>query len=256
MHDHDDEVTTDVDPEWIAAIREEAAAGPSDHTSPAEPASTTDGADVGDAAGGERSDGGQDWFDAELKWDAEATVGVSAGLIDRIRAEIDTERSADAPVLPPPAVSAPSPVVAAPDTPPPVAAPHVTPAPVAPAPVTPPPVAPSTEAPPTPVPVAARVPVTAADDAASTTVRWEPRQRLAMTAPVKESAAIVDDSRHTGLDRTKVVIAVIVAITVLLVVWLVSRSGHSDVGPTPEGTVPAASTPGTPVPADDAGAGG
>ena len=79
-----------------------------------------------------------------------------------------------------------------------------------------------------------------------------------MTAPIKESAAIVDHSRHTGLDRTKIIIAVIVAVTVLLVVWLVSRAGGGADDPAPAGTVPAVSTPVTPPPdgADGAGAGG
>jgi hypothetical protein len=107
-----------------------------------------------------------------------------------------------------------------------------------------------------PEPLATPVPVTAAEEAASTTVRWEPRQRLTMTAPVKDSTAIVDESRHTGLDRTKVAIAVIVAVTVLIVVWLVVRSGGSDDEPAPEGTVPTASTPATPAPADSSGGGG
>lgn len=247
MHEHDDEVTTDVDPDWIAAIRDEAEVAAPDGTSPAEASGDAD------APEDERPEGGADWFDAELKWDAEATVGVSAGLIDRIRAEIGNERDTDPSVVPPPPTSASPPVAAPPTTPP-----RVDPPPV----VAPPreaalpTVVPPADAPRKPDPLPAGVPVTTDDTAASTTVRWEPRQRLAMSAPVKESAAIVDDSRHTGLDRTKVAIAVIVAITVLLVVWLVSRSGDGDPGPTPEGTVPAASTPADPGPADDAGAGG
>jgi len=267
MTDHDDEVTTDVDPEWIAAIRAEAAAPSPDAaapdtatpngTSPHGPSDTVDTSEPAERVAG------TDWFDTELKWDAEATVGVSSGLIDRIRAEIDTERSPDTPVLPPPPARAPSAPDDAPQevaattaatvpVPPNVAPPAPTVAPPTPAPSA---SAPPASAPPTPAPVATPRPITTGEDAASTTVRWEPRQRLAMTAPVKESAAIVDHSRHPGLDRTKVTIAVIVAVTVLLVVWLVGRSGGDDPAP-PAGTVPASSTPATPPPADDDSSGG
>lgn len=245
MNDHDDEVTTDVDPEWIAAIRAETATVSSDTTRSDD---TSNGVDESEPAA---QAGSTDWFDTELKWDAEATVGVSAGLIDRIRSEIDTERRSDTPAPPPPSVD-PSPAPAT--TPEVVTAAPVEPAPIAAAPG--PPAPPPVLAPPTP-PVRSPVPVTAVEEAVSTTVRWEPRQRLAMAAPVKESAAIVDDSRHTGLDRTKVAIAVIVAVTVLLVVWLVSRSGGSD-DPAPDGTVPAASTPATSAPGlvDESNGGG
>ena len=252
MNDHDDEVTTDVDPAWIAAIRAEAASVSPDGTSP--DATSTPGTS-GAARRPEPTDrtGDEDWFDDDVQWDAEATVGVSSGLIDRIRAEIDNDRGRG--VVPPSPAFEPPQATEAP------AAGNVTEAtplvpPVVPPPPSPTPPAAPIAAPPTPAPVERPIPITAGEEAASTTVRWEPRQRLAMTAPVKESAAIVDHSRHTGLDRTKVAIAVIVAVTVLLVVWLVSRAGGSD-DPAPVGTVPAVSTPTVPPDGPDgAGAGG
>ena len=242
MNEHDDEVTTDVDPEWIAAIRAETATAAPDHTLSSATSDAARGSEPTDSVGE------QDWFDTELKWDAEATVGVSSGLIERIRSEIDTERAPSNLVPPPPVV----PSQATDDPPESPAAASDAPAAggaTLPSPTTP------IIAPPTPAPVATPLRVSAVEEAASTTVRWEPRQRLAVTAPVKESAAIVDHSRHTGLDRTKVVIAVIVAITVLLVVWLVSRSGGND-DPAPSGTVPAGSTPVTPAVGNVDGSGG
>lgn len=234
MTDRDDEVTTDVDPEWIEAIRAETAG-----TTPQGPPSP----DADDAPDADRAD----WFDTELQWDAEATVGVTSGLLDRIRAEIDPHPTP--PVADHDAVDAsvPAPAIIEPD---PVAAP---PPPAMPT----PPIAPLDPPLPAPAPVSAPLPVTPAEDAASATVRWEPRQRLAMSAPVKESTAIIDDSRHSGLDRTKIIIAVIVAITVVLVVWLVSRSG-GDGGdtPPPDGTAPATSVAGAPpAPDGDEGTG-
>jgi hypothetical protein len=66
----------------------------------------------------------------------------------------------------------------------------------------------------------------------STTVRWEPRQRLSTAAPVAESA-LITPTTHTGLDHTKLAIAIVAAVTVIVIAWLVvgSRGGGTESPP-------------------------
>ena len=74
LPDGDDEITTDVDPSWVASIRADTNGSATSHSrGQADPA---DGDDV------------DDWVLAEPRWDPEATVGVSDGLIERIRQEV------------------------------------------------------------------------------------------------------------------------------------------------------------------------
>ena len=95
----DDEVTTDVDPAWIAAIRTELDV----EADATDPGVETTGGGSDDAA----------WLDAEPAWDPEATVGVSDGLIERIRSEIATTSPTPTPAsgrtaAPPPSPPEPS----------------------------------------------------------------------------------------------------------------------------------------------------
>lgn len=218
-----DEITTDVDPSWVASIRagkEPAESGPSAEASP----------------GDEPLVAGGDWTEIEPVWDPEATVGVADGLLERIRQEIGAP-------APPPA-GPPAPPVR---TPPPTPAPPATPD------------APS---------IPATTPEALVEQLASTTVRWEPRQRLTATAPVNDTSVIAAPTTP-GIDRTKVAIAAIAAMALIVVAWLFigSRGGDEapptiDSVPTSEdapvggSTIPAVSGP-TPAPVDlDDGAGG
>ena len=202
----DDEITTDVDPDWIAALRvgitDPADAGPADD----EPAvaGTTDA---------------DDWTNVEPPWDPEATVGASSGLIERIRQEMTTPPAPAPPAPAAPAAPAsegprqpPPPVVAAPAVPPPIAPPPIVP--------------PSGDAP------------ASGDRDVSTTVRWEPQQRLSTAAPIAESAVIAPPT-HVRLDHTKLAIAIVAAVTLIVIAWLVlgSRGGNT-VSP-PVDSVPA-----------------
>ena len=145
---------------------------------------------------GRRRGQSDDWALAEPRWDPEATVGASDGLIERIRQEVR---------------ATPARPVTTPDEPAGAALPAVE------------------------TPTAATAP--SVDDLTSTTVRWEPRQRLAATAPVTDTVLIAPPT-HQGLDKTKVVIALIVAVALVIVVWLVVGSrGSDDPAPT-VGSVP------------------
>lgn len=179
----DDEITTDVDPEWIASIR----AGKAE---PAEP---------GPGGGADAIGGSDDWALAEPAWDPEATIGASSGLIERIRREIGSPAGPAASVVP----AAPSGSVTAPRPPTPEAPP------------------PTRQA----APTGARADV-------STTVRWEPRQRLTTAAPVAETAVIAPTT-HSGLDHTKLAIAIVAAVTLIVIAWLVvgSRGGGTESPP-------------------------
>ena len=182
----DDEITTDVDPEWIASIRAGTTAEPG-------PGDGTDA--VGEA---------DDWARAEPAWDPEATIGASSGLIERIRREIGSPAAAAAPAVP-----------AAPVGP---VAPPRPPTPAVPAPTVP---SPTVQA----APTGERADV-------STTVRWEPRQRLTTAAPVAETAVIAPTT-HSGLDHTKLAIAIVAAVTLIVIAWLVmgSRGGGTESPP-------------------------
>ncbi len=184
--DGDDDITTDVDPSWVASIRADTNGSATSHSE--EQAHPADRDDV------------DDWVLAEPRWDPEATVGVSDGLIERIRQEVRSTTPT-------------RPVTSAAPTTPTVPAAVAAPAPIAPA-------GPSV------------------DDLTSTTVRWEPRQRLAATAPITDTVLIAPPTHH-GLDKTKIVIALIVAVALVIVVWLVVSSLGSD-DPAPSvGSVPA-----------------
>ena len=97
LPDEDDEITTDVDPAWVAGIRAETRGSAS-----------SPGAEDDEAGGGDRVD---DWSRAEPMWDPEATVGASDGLIERIRQEVRAAPSrpvaapTPAPPAPPPPAS-------------------------------------------------------------------------------------------------------------------------------------------------------
>ena len=185
LPDGDDEITTDVDPAWVASIRADT------NGSTPSPA-VHDAVSVGDGDA-------DDWALAEPSWDPEATVGVSDGLIERIRQEV---RSAPVPLT----TSAAAPPVSRPSPPPPILQ-------------QPRPAVPSVE------------------ELASTTVRWEPRQRLTATAPVTETPVIAAPTHH-GLDTTKIVIALIAAVALVVVAWLVVGSRGGD-DPAPSvGSVP------------------
>lgn len=223
-----DEITTDVDPSWVAAIR-----SGSDQPTPASPEPT------------------DDWTEAEPMWDPEATVGVSDGLIDRIRQELGST----APAPPPPsspASRAPGPTSPAPRAPAAPPAPAASPSPPSSAP--PPAMAALSRSPIPPVPTSTE------HEQVSTTVRWEPRQRLTAAAPVNESTVIAPT--HTpGIDRTKVAIAGIAAIALVVVAWLFLGSRGDDSPPPTIDSVPASAAPSgdstVPAPADPSdGAGG
>lgn len=214
MSDHDDEVTTDVDPDWIAAIRAEVAAG----SDPLPDPTARSGSGLAD-------DDGVDWREQEPNWDDEATIGVSSGILDRIRSEIAASTS-DAPPRP---TTAPAP-----------ASPTSAPAP-------PERVAqPSALADPPPPTTPTLTPSPEHDAVVSTTVRWEPRQRLTASAPIKDESAVTDPTHHVGMDRTKTAIALIAAATVILVVWLFVRDSGSDAPP--PGSTPTVSVEGGSVP--------
>ena len=87
----------------------------------------------------------------------------------------------------------------------------------------PPPIAP----PPVVPPRSGDVPASGDRDV-STTVRWEPRQRLATAAPIADSAVIAPPT-HPRLDHTKLAIAIVAAVTLIVIAWLVfgSRGGNS-----------------------------
>jgi len=238
---NDDEITTDVDTAWVATIRAQLAGNHStdgdaigddpddrgqDDLEPADRDQPDDNATDGNAA---------DWLESEPAWDPEATVGASSDLIERIRREIGTIPPPAAPAPPPP-----QPIPVAPrdnaDGPTADVAPAVAPTP----PVT--------------VPAPADVPTITAgvgvEDAASTTVRWEPRQRLTTAPPITDTAVIAP---HTspGLDRTKVAIAIIVAVALVVIVWLVAGSLGGDDAPAPTVSVPTSDVATT---GDDGGA--
>ncbi len=204
----DDEITTDVDPAWIASIRAgttEVADAASDHQAddpqPAHPQT----AGTASAGAGDETD---DWTSIEPPWDPEATVGASSGLIERIRQEM---------AAPPATPATPSaPIVPAPIVPAPIAPAPIESAPIVPAPIESPPAVAT--------PNAASVPGAGAD--VSTTVRWEPRQRLSTPAPVTESVVIAPPAR-AGIDHTKLAIAIVAAVTLIVIAWLVvgSRGG-------------------------------
>jgi hypothetical protein len=259
MRPGDDEITTDVDPAWIASLRADtngSTSVPAAHD--AEPL-------------GEAEDEGEvdDWTLAEPRWDPEATVGASDGLIERIRQEVRATPArpvtTSAPTSPdvPTGPASPTPAAArrdepfAPKAP---ADPHPGPA----TPFTPPPsileqprpavplpgaldreIAPAVEA-----PAAAAAP--SVEDLASTTVRWEPRQRLAATAPITDTALIAPPTHH-GLDKTRVVIALIIAVALVTVVWLVvSSRGGDDPAPTVDSVPTSDRTDGSIAPSDSA----
>ena len=224
-----DEITTDVDPSWVASIRAGAR--------PPEPGAHGDASPAAEPIFAEPAVAGGDWTEVEPAWDPEATVGVSDGLLDRIRQEIGTT------------------------TPP-----EPTAAPTSPASPTPEPASPTAGPVPPSIPVT--TPEPGVEQLASTTVRWEPRQRLTATAPVNETAVIAAPTT-SGIDRTKVAIAAIAAVALIVVAWLFigSRGGDEapptiDSVPTSAGasvggsTIPAVSGPAQ-APADpDDGAGG
>ena len=202
----DDEITTDVDPAWIASIRAgttEVADAASDHQAddpqPAHPQT----AGTASAGAGDETD---DWTSIEPPWDPEATVGASSGLIERIRQEM---------AAPPATPATPS----APIVPHRVRADRVSTDRV------------STDRPSTDRVAAGgrdaerRVRPGAGADV-STTVRWEPRQRLSTPAPVAESVVIAPPAR-AGIDHTKLAIAIVAAVTLIVIAWLVvgSRGG-------------------------------
>ena len=246
LPDEDDEITTDVDPAWVAGIRAET------RGSASSPAAEDD-----EAGGGDRVD---DWSRAEPMWDPEATVGASDGLIERIRQEVSAAPSRPVaaptpgpPAPPPPASSASSATDRAAAVPPPP--PPIVERPVA--------AVPAHESTARDAPSAVEIPFAAAvpsvDELTSTTVRWEPRQRLAATAPVTETPLITQSTHHV-LDRTKIVIALIVAVALVIVVWLVVGSRGSDDPappvdsvPTSDGTGSIAPTPSAPVDPGDVG---
>jgi hypothetical protein len=228
----DDEVTSDVDPEWIAGIRAQVSDDRDRHPSDA----VADRADRADD-GADRADDGagasDDWLDGEPPWDPEATVGASDGLIDRIRSELHTSVTTPIPAAlpaPRPAPQTSSEAASLPDT--------VTAAP--------PPIAPimhSTSEADTPhgstdAPVAA-----SAAAVHSTTMRWEPRQRLATSAPVQAPPTVPIGPQTPGLDRTKVAIATIIAIALVLTVWLLVRGDDGGSGPAPTESVPGSAAP-------------
>ncbi len=224
LPDGDDEITTDVDPAWVASIRAETRRSAS-----------SPGAEDDEAGGEDRVD---DWSRAEPMWDPEATVGASDGLIERIRQEVRAAPSRPVatpapPAPPPPASSASSATdhaAAAPPPPPPIVE---RPAAAAPAHGSTARDAPSAVA--IPGPIAPAVPNV--DELTSTTVRWEPRQRLAATAPVTETPLITQSTHHV-FDKTKIVIALIVAVALVIVVWLVVSSRGSDSPAPPVDSVP------------------
>lgn len=218
MSDHDDEVTTDVDPDWIAAIRAEVATG-SDPRQPQQQTGSTGSSAV-------VADDDNDWREQEPNWDDEATIGVSSGILDRIRTEIAATRTDSPPPRPPAAPAHVGSVGATPDL---TAEPSVLPEPTSP---TTPPLSPSPEH----------------DAVVSTTVRWEPRQRLTAAAPLKDESAVIDPTQHVGMDRTKIAIALIAAATLILVVWLFVRDGGGSDAP-PAGSTPAVTLEGGSVPA-------
>src|SRR6187431_208874 len=182
--DGDDEITTDVDPSWVASIRAATNGSATSHSE--EQAHPADGDDV------------DDWVHAEPRWDPEATVGVSDGLIERIRQEVRATPTRPVTSAAPTTRTVPATTTATTSA---VPAHDVTPAPS----VDVPPAAPARPAPPPPVleqphpagaatvasvreapaAVGAPAPIAPAgpsvDDLTSTTVRWEPRQRLAAT---------------------------------------------------------------------------
>jgi len=232
-----DEITTDVDPSWVALIRAGARppeAGPGPDASPAaEPV-------IAEPVNAEPVNAGGDWTDVEPAWDPEATVGVSDGLLERIRQEIGTTTPPEPTAVP----AAPTPALASP-----------TAAPASPSPGPVPPSNPVT----TPEP--------GIEQLASTTVRWEPRQRLTSTAPVTATAVIAPPTTR-GVDRTKVALAAIAALALIVVAWLfIGSRGGDDAPPTIDSvptsagegvggsTIPAVSAPVQPVDPDD-GAGG
>lgn len=242
LPDGDDEITTDVDPSWVASIRADTNGSATSHSE--EQAHPADRDDV------------DDWVLAEPRWDPEATVGVSDGLIERIRQEVRATPTRPVTSAAPTTTTVPATTTATTSA---VPAHDVTPAP---SPVDVPSAAPARPAPPPPIleqprpaasatgasvregpaAVAAPAPIAPAgpsvDDLASTTVRWEPRQPLAATAPIADTSLIAPPTHH-GLDKTKVVIALIVAVALVIVVWLVVSSLGSD-DPAPSvGSVPA-----------------
>jgi len=195
-------------------------------------------------------------------------VGVSDGLIERIRQEVRATPTRPVTSAAPNTTTVPATTTATTSA---VPAHDVTPAPS----VDVPPAAPARPAPPPPIleqphpagaatgasvseaPAALGAPAPIApagpsvDDLTSTTVRWEPRQRLAATAPITDTVLIAPPTHH-GLDKTKVVIALIVAVALVIVVWLVVSSlGGNDPAPS-VGSVPTsdgtADTDGTDLP--------
>ena len=221
LPDGDDEITTDVDPAWVAGIRAETRGSAS-----------SPGAEDDEAGGGDRVD---DWVARR------ADVG-SRSDGRRVRRPDRAD--------PPGGAGRPVPAGRHPDTGP-VCAPvscTVRHRPRGAAPPPPPPIverpvaaAPAHEPTARDAPSAVEIPIAPAvpnvDELTSTTVRWEPRQRLAATAPVTETPLITQSTHHV-LDRTKIVIALIVAVALVIVVWLVVGSRGSDDPAPPVDSVP------------------
>ena len=166
----DDEITTDVDPAWVAEIADRHA-------------------------------------ESQPDWDPEATIGASDDLIERIRQEVAGHSDRIA-------VATPQPPATPPSDPPPDPSPDPLPDP-----------SPHPAAPLPPPPVADALKWR--DDTASTTMRWEPRQRLPSSTPFADAPTITIAPPH-GIDRTKLAIAVIVAVALVAVVWLLVRGGGDD----------------------------
>lgn len=251
----DDELTTDVDPAWVAAIRAEAE---HDHTATNDeqpslrdaehPGDWFDDTDDDEAVADDGVDDTTQRSPADV--DPEATVGASSDLIARIRSEISVEGDR------PSADDTATELAAATDeavTPPTVDEGHSSPtSPPAPAPIPAPAPASapaSTPGPPLPPPVVSQPRETppahpddtrsTADADVSTTVRWEPHQRLSGTAHVADAPLATSEQRHHGVDRTKIAIAAIVAVTVVVLVWLFLRSdGSGEPPPPPDQSVP------------------
>jgi hypothetical protein len=219
----DDEVTSDVDPEWIAGLRAQVTDERPDRSD-----ETIDEPH-------ESSDVGDDWLEGEPPWDPEATVGASDGLIERIRGELRTSVPTAIPAAPPaphPATDVASLRDAA--APPDAASPA------------PPPIAPimhSTSDPGRRPDSTDRSTAGSAAAGQSTTMRWEPRQRLATSAPIPAPPAMPIGPHTPGLDRTKVAIATIIAIALVLTVWLLVRGDDGGGGPAPAESVPGSAAP-------------
>ncbi len=176
-----DEITTDVDPRGSPRSgperrsRRGGATGPDAAPADREPVTA-------EPVNAEPVDAGGDWRDVEPAWDPEATVGVSDGL-HRTHPPGDRHERHSARADPPCAAASDARLLG-----------HHADGPL-PRPPSPTPTAPVTVQS-TPPPSRRPEPVSASSELASTTVRWEPRQRLTVHRARHRDTAVIAPPTH------------------------------------------------------------